>query len=103
MASKKLMELLNKGIARQLLVYIQYMWQNVLAKSVESIAVENIFREIAIAEMKHAEAIAEGLAYLDGTPTTKPDPIFVGGSPKRNASNRRESRGGGNSSLQTNH
>ncbi len=28
--------------------------------------------------MKHAEQIADRLAYLGGTPTTKPDPIFVG-------------------------
>jgi len=28
--------------------------------------------------MKHAEEIAERLTYLDGTPTTKPHPIFVG-------------------------
>jgi hypothetical protein len=28
--------------------------------------------------MKHAEAIAERLAYLGGTSTTKPEPIFVG-------------------------
>jgi len=34
----------------------------------------------AITEMKHAEEIAERLAYLGGTPTTKPDPIFVGDS-----------------------
>jgi len=58
------------------------MWQHVLAKGVESAAVEDIFRKIAITEMKHAEAIAERLAYLGGTPTTKPDPIFVGGSLK---------------------
>ena len=82
MASKKLMELLNRGIARELQVSIQYMWQHVLATGVESAAVEDIFREIAITEMKHAEAIAERLAYLGGTPTTKPDPIFVGGSLK---------------------
>ena len=82
MASKKLMELLNRGIARELQVSIQYMWQHVLAKGVESAAVEDIFRDIAITEMKHAEAIAERLAYLGGTPTTKPDPIFVGGSLK---------------------
>jgi bacterioferritin len=30
--------------------------------------------------MKHAEALAERLDYLDGVPTTKPDPVFVGGS-----------------------
>jgi bacterioferritin len=82
MASKKLMELLNRGIARELQVSIQYMWQHVLAKGIESVAVEDVFREIAIAEMKHAEGIAERLAYLDGTPTTKPNPIFVGGSLK---------------------
>lgn len=82
MASEKLMELLNKGIARELQVSVQYMWQHVLAKGVESAAVEDIFEKIAITEMKHAEAIAERLAYLGGTPTTKPDPIFVGGSLK---------------------
>ena len=78
MVSKKLMELLDKGIARELQVSIQYMWQHILATGVESAAVENIFREIAITEMKHAEAIAERLTYLGGTPTTKPDPIFTG-------------------------
>jgi len=82
MASKKLIELLNRGIARELQVSIQYMWQHVLAKGVESVAVEAIFREIAITEMKHAEVIAARLAYLGGTPTTKPNPIFVGGSVK---------------------
>ena len=82
MASEKLMELLNKGIARELQVSVQYMWQHVLAKGVESAAIEDILKKIAITEMKHAEAIAERLAYLGGTPTTKPDPIFVGGSLK---------------------
>ncbi len=78
MASKKLLDLLNKGIARELQVSIQYMWQHVLVKGVEGAAVEDIFKKIAITEMKHAEEIAERLAYLGGTPTTKPDPIFVG-------------------------
>jgi bacterioferritin len=32
--------------------------------------------------MKHAEAIAERLFYLGGTPTTKPEPISVGSSLK---------------------
>lgn len=78
MVSKKLMDLLNKAIARELQVSVQYMWQHVLAKGIKSAAVESIFKEIAIAEMKHAEKIAERLAYLGGIPTTKPDPIFVG-------------------------
>lgn len=82
MASKELLELLNKAIARELQVTIQYMWQHVLWKGVEGFAVKDELKSIAIAEMKHAEAIAERLSYLGGAPTTKPDPIFVGGSLK---------------------
>jgi bacterioferritin len=78
MASKKLMDMLNKGIAREVQVSIQYMWQHVLWKGIEGFAVKDELKSIAIAEMKHAEEIAERLAYLGGTPTTKPDPIFVG-------------------------
>jgi len=77
-ASKKLLELLNKGIARELQVSIQYMWQHVTVTGIKGAVVEDIFKEIAIAEMKHAEEIAERLAYLGGTPTVQPDPIFVG-------------------------
>jgi len=80
MASKKLLELLNKGIARELQVSIQYMWQHVQVTGIDGALVKDTFKEIAIAEMKHAEALAERLDYLDGVPTTKPDPVFVGGS-----------------------
>lgn len=78
MASQKLKELLNRGIARELQVSVQYMWHHVMAKGIEGTALQDIFRKTAVIEMKHAEQIAERLAYLDGTPTTKPDPIFVG-------------------------
>ncbi|MFQ6053732.1 MAG: bacterioferritin [Candidatus Bathyarchaeia archaeon] len=78
MASERLKELLNRGIARELQVSIQYMWQHVLVTGIEGVTVEAILKETAIAEMKHAEAIAERLASLGGTLTTKPDPIFVG-------------------------
>ena len=80
MVSEKLLDLLNKGIARELQVSIQYMWQHVQVTSVEGAIVEDVFRKTAIAEMKHAELLAERLDYLNGVPTTKPDPIFVGGS-----------------------
>jgi len=78
LASKELLDLLNKGIARELGVSIQYMWQNVLWKGSKGFAVKDELRNIAISEMKHAELIAARLAYLGGMPTTKPDPVFVG-------------------------
>lgn len=80
MASQKLLEFLNKAIARELQVSIQYMWQHVQVTGIDGAKVENIFRETAIAEMKHAERLAERLDYLNGVPTTQPNPIFVGGS-----------------------
>jgi len=78
MASERLKELLNQAIARELQVSIQYMWQHVLAKGLCSPAVRDIFKKIAITEMKHAEAIAERLDYLGGKPTKQPAPITVG-------------------------
>jgi bacterioferritin len=79
-ASKKLLELMNRGIARELQVSIQYMWQHVTVTGIRGAVVEGIFKETAITEMKHAEEIAERLSYLGGTPTVKPDPVFVGSS-----------------------
>ena len=78
--TEKLLEFLNKAIARELQVSIQYMWQHVQVTGVDGAVVEDTFRKIAIAEMKHAERLAERLDYLDGVPTTAPDPIFVRGS-----------------------
>ena len=80
MASKKLLEILNKGIARELQVSIQYMWQHVQVTGITGAVVQDTFKEIAITEMKHAEALAERLSYLNGVPETKPYPIFVGSS-----------------------
>jgi len=77
-ASKELLDKLNKAIARELQVAIQYMWQHVLWKGVKGFAVREELKKIAITEMKHAEEIAERLAYLGGRPTTQPDPIFIG-------------------------
>jgi bacterioferritin len=76
--SAQLLELLNKAIAREIQVSIQYMWQHVQWRGVKGFAVQDELKKIAVTEMKHAEAIAERLFYLGGIPTTKPEPIFVG-------------------------
>jgi len=76
--SKALLGKLNDAIAREMQVAIQYMWQHVQWSGVKGFAVQDELKAIAIAEMKHAEVIAERLFYLGGTPTTKPTPIFVG-------------------------
>jgi len=80
--SKELMDMLNQAIAREIQVAIQYMWQHVMWGGVKGFAVKDELQSIAVEEMKHAESIAERLYYLGGTPTTKPDPIFVGSTLK---------------------
>jgi bacterioferritin len=80
--SDKLRKMLNEAIALEIGVSIQYMWQHVQVIGVKGVAVQGLFRNTAITEMKHAEAIAERLWYLEGVPTTQPAPITVGGSLK---------------------
>lgn len=81
-ASATLTDMMNRAIAREIQVSIQYMWQHVMAKGLESAEISRVFEEVAIVEMKHAEKIAERLFYFDVAPTTKPDPISVGRSVK---------------------
>jgi len=80
--SEQLKEMLNQAIAREIQVSIQYMWQHVQVMGVKAVAVQDKFKSTAVAEMKHAEKIAERLWYLGGVPTTKPASIEVGKSLK---------------------
>ena len=81
-ASSTLTDMMQQAIAREIQVSVQYMWQHIMAKGLESAEIADVFEEAAIAEMKHAEKIAERIFYFDITPTTKPDPIKVGGTLK---------------------
>ncbi|MCD6126307.1 MAG: ferritin [Thaumarchaeota archaeon] len=80
MSSKEFLEKLNKAIARELQVSIQYMWQHVSWKHPKK-EIRDELKKIAIVEMRHAEDIAERLVELGGTPTTKPEEIKVGEEP----------------------
>jgi len=81
MASKELIEMLNKGISREIQVSIQYMWQHVRIFGFDHLAIAEELKKTAIAEMKHAESIAERVDYLGGIPTTIPAKITVGDKP----------------------
>lgn len=81
-ASSALTDMMNKAVAREIQVSVQYMWQHVMAKGLNSSEIADMFEDVAIEEMKHAEKIAERLFYFDVVPTTKPSPIEVGGDVK---------------------
>jgi bacterioferritin len=77
-ASDELLDLMNRAIAREMQVSIQYMWQHIQWVGVKGFTVRDELKLIAINEMTHAEMIADRLNYLGGVPTTKPDDINVG-------------------------
>jgi bacterioferritin len=79
-ASPKLTEIMNQAIAGELQAIVQYMWHHIMVKGLNSPSLMDVFEDIAVEEMKHAEKIAERLFYFDVSPTTKPNPIAVGGS-----------------------
>jgi len=76
-ATKTLTDMLQQAVAREIQVSVQYMWQHIMAKGLESAEIAETFEEAAIEEMKHTEKIAERLFYFDVIPTTKPSPIVV--------------------------
>jgi len=80
--TEELKKMLNDAIAREIAVSIQYMLQHIQVIGVKGVAVQDQFKKTAVAEMKHAEKVAERLWYLEGTPTTQPAPIKVGESLK---------------------
>ena len=82
MASKELIDMLNKAVSMELAVSIQYMWQHVKIYGFDHIPVADELKKVAIAEMVHAEEIAERIDYLGGEPTTEPAPIRVGKTPQ---------------------
>jgi len=78
--SKKLMDLMNAGAAREIQVAIQYIWQHIMARGMLSESISKVLEETAIAEMKHYERIAERIDYFGGRPTAKPTEIKFGDS-----------------------
>jgi len=76
--SKELLDMLSKVVARELQMSIQCMWQHITVKGIEGATVEIILRQMAIEEMKSAEALAKRLVYLAGVPPVTFDPVHVG-------------------------
>ena len=73
--SQKVIDLLNKARSRELTAISQYMSQHYELEDTDFGKLASKFKEIAIAEMKHAEKLAERILFLHGEPTSKPDAL----------------------------
>ena len=78
-ASQKFIEALNEALTEELASVIQYLWDHILARGMESPAIAEMFKALSMVEMKHAYSIAERIDLLGGVPTTAVGPIKIGG------------------------
>jgi bacterioferritin len=69
----KVIDLLNEARQRELTAISQYMIHHYELEDTDFGKLASKIKEIAIAEMKHAEKLAERIAFLNGVPTSKPD------------------------------
>ncbi len=77
---QKIIAELNKGVQRELTAIIQYSYHHVMAQGIESPALSEMFEKVALQEMDHLEEFSDRINYLGGAPSTKPNPIKVGGT-----------------------
>ena len=77
---KQLLEGLNADLAGELAAVIQYTTYSAVASGVERPQLVAFFQQEIVDELGHAQFLADKITALGGTPTTKPDPVEVGGS-----------------------
>jgi len=73
--SKKVIDLLNEARSKELTAISQYMAQHYELEDSDFGKLASKLKEVAIAEMKHAEKLAERILFLKGEPTSKPDGV----------------------------
>ena len=79
MSKAKIVEALNQDRADELAAIMQYMGHHYEGEGMESPGIIEMFKSVALDEMKHAEILAERIAYLGGKPTQTPSAIKRGG------------------------
>jgi len=75
----KIVQLLNKALQDELAATFQYMWHHFQGRGIESESILPVFKKQALDEMKHAEALAERITSLGGSPNHIPSAMKFGG------------------------
>jgi bacterioferritin len=70
--NKKVIDLLNQARARELGAISQYMIHHYELEDKDYGKLASKLKEIAIAEMKHAEKLADRILFLNGEPLSRP-------------------------------
>lgn len=79
-ASSTFVDKLNEALTEELASIIQYLWDHILARGMNSVPIADLFKELSMIEMNHAYTLAERIDLIGGVPTTSVGPIKVGGT-----------------------
>lgn len=79
-ASSTFVDKLNEALTEELASIIQYLWDHILARGMNSTPIADLFKELSMIEMNHAYTLAERIDLIGGVPTTSVGPIKVGGT-----------------------
>ncbi len=71
MDKQKIVDLLNKNRANELIAILQYMNHYYRVVGKDFLTLRDLFRELGIVEMQHAESLAERISVLGGEPISK--------------------------------
>jgi bacterioferritin len=82
MTNKELIGLLNQGIELEYQAFLQYYYQSLKLKGLETATLREMLKEEADAELGHAKALAERVVALGGEPSMKVAPVKIGKTPK---------------------
>lgn len=75
MDKQEIIDLLNKNRANELIAILQYMNHYYRVTGKDFLSLRDLFKELGIVEMQHAEALAERISVLGGDPISKTDAI----------------------------
>ncbi len=79
MENQRIIDMLNDARKAELAATMQYMGHHYMAQGLNAMSFIDEIKDIAIVEMKHAEALAERINYLGGTPTKSMNEVMQGG------------------------
>jgi bacterioferritin len=82
MKNEELIGLLNQGIELEYQAFLQYYYQSLRLKGLETAPLREMLAAEADAELGHAKALAERVVALGGEPSMKIAPVKIGKSPK---------------------
>lgn len=75
MDKQEIIDMLNKNRANELIAIMQYMNHHYQVTGENFLQLQDIFKELAIVEMQHAEALGERISLLGGDPVSRAEAI----------------------------